>query len=392
MNKEKTQKIYKIIMLIALVAFITFIITTVFLYNTNLGNTKYVLVSNNDNTIAEELARFRTIIDEYYLGEIDENKLKESAIKGYVEGLGDEYSEYITKEEYEEYEINIMGNYVGIGIYMSVYKDSDEIVVLSTIEDSPAESAGILTGDIILKVDGIEYDGEHLDEASVAIKGEEGTKVKIEIKRNEQIMELEIERKKVIVNPVKSEVKENNIGYIKLTSFDEETSKIFKEKYEELQKQNIQSLIIDLRDNGGGIVQEALTIADYMLEKDSKMLITVNKKENEVIETAKTDPIITIPVVLLVNENSASASEILAGALKDNNRAKIVGTKTYGKGVIQELLRLKDGSAIKLTTEEYYTPNRTKINKVGIEPDELVENKKDEKTDLQLQKAIEMVK
>lgn len=392
MNKEKTQRIYKIIMLIALVAFITFIITTVFLYNTNLGNTKYVLVSNNDNTIAGELARFRTIIDEYYLGEIDENKLKESAIKGYVEGLGDEYSEYITKEEYEEYEINIMGNYVGIGIYMSVYKDSDEIVVLSTIEDSPAESAGILTGDIILKVDGIEYDGEHLDEASAAIKGEEGTKVKIEIKRNEQIMELEIERKKVIVNPVKSEVKENNIGYIKLTSFDEETSKIFKEKYEELQKQNIQSLIIDLRDNGGGIVQEALTIADYMLEKDSKMLITVNKKENEVIETAKTDPIITIPVVLLVNENSASASEILAGALKDNNRAKIVGTKTYGKGVIQELLRLKDGSAIKLTTEEYYTPNRTKINKVGIEPDELVENKKDEQTDLQLQKAIEMAK
>ncbi len=392
MNKEKTQRIYKIIMLIALVAFITFIITTVFLYNTNLGNTKYVLVSNNDNTIAGELARFRTIIDEYYLGEVDENKLKESAIKGYVEGLGDEYSEYITKEEYEEYEINIMGNYVGIGIYMSAYKDSDEIVVLSTIEDSPAESAGILTGDIILKVDGIEYDGEHLDEASAAIKGEEGTKVKIEIKRNEQIMELEVERKKVIVNPVKSEVKENNIGYIKLTSFDEETSKIFKEKYEELQKQNIQSLIIDLRDNGGGIVQEALTIADYMLEKDSKMLITVNKKENEVIETAKTDPIITIPVVLLVNENSASASEILAGALKDNNRAKIVGTKTYGKGVIQELLRLKDGSAIKLTTEEYYTPNRTKINKVGIEPDELVENKKDEQTDLQLQKAIEMVK
>lgn len=392
MNKEKTQKIYKIIMLIALVAFITFIITTVFLYNTNLGNTKYVLVSNNDNTIAGELARFRTIIDEYYLGEVDENKLKESAIKGYVEGLGDEYSEYITKEEYEEYEINIMGNYVGIGIYMSVYKDSDEIVVLSPIEDSPAESAGILTGDIILKVDGIEYDGEHLNEASAAIKGEEGTKVKIEIKRNEQIIELEIERKKVIVNPVKSEVKENNIGYIKLTSFDEDTSKIFKEKYEELQKQNIQSLIIDLRDNGGGIVQEALTIADYMLEKDSKMLITVNKKENEVIETAKIDPIITIPVVLLVNENSASASEILAGALKDNNRAKIVGTKTYGKGVIQELLRLKDGSAIKLTTEEYYTPNRTKINKVGIEPDELVENKKDEQTDLQLQKAIEMAK
>ena len=392
MNNEKTQKIYKIIMLIILVAFITFTITTIFLYKNNFGDTKYVLVSNDNGDLASDLARFRAIIDEYYLGEVDDNKLKESAIKGYIVGLGDEYSEYITKEEYEEYKINIMGNYVGIGIYMSVYKDTDEIVILSPIEGSPAEEAGILPGDIILKVNGIEYDGEHLDEASAAIKGEEGTKVKIEIKRNEEIINLEVERRKVIVNPVKSEIKNGNIGYIKLTSFDEDTSKIFKEKYEELQKQNINSLIIDLRDNGGGIVQEALTIADYMLEKDAKMLITVNKKENEEIEKSKYDPIITIPVVILVNENSASASEILAGALKDNNRAKIVGTKTYGKGVIQELLTLKDGSAIKLTTEEYYTPNRTKINNVGIEPDELVENDENIEEDLQLKKAIEMVK
>ena len=383
---------YKIIMLIILVAFITFTITTIFLYKNIFGDTKYVLVSNDNGDLASDLARFRAIIDEYYLGEVDDNKLKESAIKGYIEGLGDEYSEYITKEEYEEYKINIMGNYVGIGIYMSVYKDTDEIVILSPIEGSPAEEAGILPGDIILKVNGIEYDGEHLDEASAAIKGEEGTKVKIEIKRNEEIINLEVERRKVIVNPVKSEIKNGNIGYIKLTSFDEDTSKIFKEKYEELQKQNINSLIIDLRDNGGGIVQEALTIADYMLEKDAKMLITVNKKENEEIEKSKYDPIITIPVVILVNENSASASEILAGALKDNNRAKIVGTKTYGKGVIQELLTLKDGSAIKLTTEEYYTPNRTKINNVGIEPDELVENDENIEEDLQLKKAIEMVK
>ena len=204
MNNEKTQKIYKIIMLIILVAFITFTITTIFLYKNNFGDTKYVLVSNDNGDLASDLARFRAIIDEYYLGEVDDNKLKESAIKGYIEGLGDEYSEYITKEEYEEYKINIMGNYVGIGIYMSVYKDTDEIVILSPIEGSPAEEAGILPGDIILKVNGIEYDGEHLDEASAAIKGEEGTKVKIEIKRNEEIINLEVERRKVIVNPVKS--------------------------------------------------------------------------------------------------------------------------------------------------------------------------------------------
>ena len=392
MDKERTQKIYKIVMLIVLVSFITFLITTAFLYNSNWGETKYILVSNNDTSLSGEVAKLKTIIDEYYLGEIDEEELKEAAKKGYVEGLGDEYSEYITKNEYESYRANIMGNYVGIGIYMAVYKDSNEIVVLAPIEGSPAEEVGILSGDIILKVDGIEYDGEFVDEASAAIKGEEGTKVKIEIKRDEEIIEFEVERKKVIINPIKSEIKGNNIGYIKLTSFDENTSKTFKEKYEELTKQKIKSLIIDLRDNGGGIVEEALTIADYMLEKDVNMLITVNKKENEVVEKSQLEPIITIPVVILVNENSASASEILAGALKDNGRAKIVGIKTYGKGVIQNLLTLNDGSAIKLTTEEYYTPNKNKINEIGIEPDEVVENNGETEEDEQLEKAIEILK
>ncbi len=390
MDRKKIKNVYKIVMLIILVAFITFIITSVYFENNK--ETKYVLVSNKDDGLDGMISKFRTIIDKYYLGEIDEEKIKESTLKGYVEGLGDEYSEYIPKSDYDNFMTNIDGNYVGIGIYMAVYKDSDEIVVLSPIEDSPAEAAGIITGDIILKVNGVEYTGEQLDEASNAIKGEEGTKVKLEIKRNEEIIELEVERKKVVVNPVKSEIKEGNVGYIKLTSFDSQTSQEFKNRYEELIAKNIKSLIIDLRDNGGGIVQEALTIADYLLPKESKLLITVNKKEKEVIEKAKMEPIVNVPVIVLVNENSASATEILTGALKDNGRAKIVGMTTFGKGVIQEVLTMTDGSALKLTTEEYYTPNRNKINKVGISPDVEVQNSDETGKDLQLEKALELLK
>ena len=293
-----------------------------------------------------------------------------------------------------------MGNYVGIGIYMAVYKNSDEIVIISPMKESPAEKAGLQSGDIITKVDGITYTGDELDTASSKIKGEEGTTVSLEIKRGEETFTVDIVRQKVIVNPVTSEVLEGNVGYISLVSFDEDCSIEFKQKYEELVSKGIKSLIIDLRNNGGGLVKEALTIADYIVPEGKDLLITVNKKENETIEKATKKPIVTVPVVVLVNENSASASEILAGALKDNECATIIGTKTYGKGVIQEILKLTDGSALKLTTEEYYTPSRTKINKIGIEPDIVVElpegvtpsyNIEREK-DTQLQRAIEELK
>ena len=193
---------------------------------------------------------------------------------------------------------------------------------------------------------------------------------------------------------------QNNIGYIEFSSFDEGTANEFKAKFEELSKQGIKSLIIDLRNNGGGIVDEALEIADYILAKDDVILYEVDKNNKEKIEKAKNDPIINMPIVVLTNENTASSSEILAGALKDHNKAKIVGKKTYGKGVIQQLLTLPDGSGLKITAEEYLTPNKTKINKIGIEPDEKVELPDtvknvltiEEKDDTQLQKAIEMLK
>ena len=211
--------------------------------------------------------------------------------------------------------------------------------------------------------------------------------------------DIEITRKKITTNPVVAEKLENNIGYLEVSSFDENTAENFKAKYEELKSQGITSLVIDLRNNGGGLVEEALKIADYIVPKDKELLVTVDKDGKEKVEKSKEDVLIDMPIVVLVNKNSASSSEILAGALKDLNEATIVGNTTYGKGVIQQLIQLRDGAGLKVTVEEYYTPNRTKINGVGIEPNEKVDLPEsvenplsvERKDDTQLQKAMEIL-
>lgn len=368
MKNDKLKRIYKSIMLIIVVAIITFVLTSALLYN-KLGTSKYINLSGVNSELIKKVVTLKTIFDSKYIGEISEQELIDSAIKGYAEGLGDEYTEYFTKEEMESFKAETEGNYLGIGIYMYKNITDNTIVVLYPIEDSPAEKAGILSGDIIKKVDGIEYSGEDFNEIASKIKGKEGTKVNLEIERNGNILSFEIERKNIDLYPIKSEILENSIGYIKITSFGTECAKEFKQKFNELNKNKISSLIIDLRNNGGGIVDEALDIAEYVLEKDSIMLITKDKAGNEEIEKSSKKPIITLPIVILTNENTASASEILVAALKENNKATVVGQKTYGKGVIQELITLSDGSGVKVTTEEYYTPNRNKINGIGITPD-----------------------
>ena len=403
MQKKVKSKTYKVIMLMILVAFITFIVTFIGMYKyfTEDGFGKQLVSTSNTNSeLTTELNKYRKIIDKYFLGEVDEEKLKEGAIKGYIEGLDDSYTEYISKEDMEDYMADATGNFVGIGIYMVQDTETNKIMVLAPIKGSPAEEAGIQPGDYIIAVDDVEYTGEEMTTASNKIKGEEGTTVKIKILRGTETKEYELKRENIKVNPVEGKVVEGNIGYIQFSSFDEGTSEDFKAKFEELQKQGIKSLIIDLRNNGGGIVDEALEIADFILEKDDVILYEVDKNGNEEIEKSENDPIINMPVILLTNENTASSSEILAGAVKDHNKAKIVGTKTYGKGVIQQVLTLPDGSGLKITSEEYLTPNKTKINKVGIEPDEKVELPDtvenvltvEEKDDTQLQKAIEMAK
>ena len=400
MEENKKYKVYKMLMIVALSVFITFMITSISLYTYFVENPVLVSANNTNKDISSKLTKYREIIDKYFLGDVDDEKLEEGAIKGYIEGLGDPYTEYISKEDMDTYLDDTMGNFVGIGIYMIKNIQYDKIQVLSTIKGGPAEKVGIQAGDLIVSVDGVDYKASDMTVASNNIKGEAGTKVVVEILRGAETIKYEITREKVKVNQVEGKVISNNIGYIQFTSFDETTAEDFKAKYEELAKQNIKSLIIDLRNNGGGIVDQALEIADYMTDKDSVLLYEVDKNNKETVRKSKNDAIINMPIIILTNENTASASEILAGALKDLGKAKTVGTTTYGKGVIQQILKLNDGSGIKITIEEYQTPNRNKIHKVGIEPDEKVELPESvqnslsikESEDTQLQKAIEMLK
>ncbi len=406
MKEEKRQKIYKYIMLILLTAFVTFMITAFSMY-TYFNNSETTLTDlssgfSTDSSLEKYLKKVRNVINKYYLwkDDIQEEKLEIGAVEGYVSALGDEYTEYIPADEMEEYTENITGNFVGIGIYMIADEESGRVVVYYPIPESPAESAGIKAGDLIISVDGTEYTAEDFDNIADYIKGEEGTTVNIVIERNGERHSFDIVREKINTNPITIEMLENNIGYLKLPSFDEGTAEDFKAKVEELQTEGAQKLIIDLRNNGGGIVEEATDIADLLLERGKTIISTVDNQEQKEVTFSENDPTFTMPVIVLVNENSASASEILACSLQDNERATIVGTKTFGKGIIQTLLSLTDGSGLKITTEEYYTPKGTTIHNVGITPDEVVELPDtvtsiyavEREEDTQLQKATELLK
>lgn len=399
MEENKGQKIYRSIMLVIITALITALVTTIVIYKRidNKTNIDTIVASKDNSGLELTLSRIRTMLDNTYIGTLDDKSMIEGAIKGYVAGVGDQYTEYYTKEEMQSKLEEVTGNYVGIGIYMLVDSSSGTILVTEPMEGSPAEKAGVKTGDFIVNVEGEDVTAENVSKMSDKIKGEEGTKVKIKVRRGEETIDFEIERKKIVISHIKARVLENNIGYIDIKDFDGGTAEEFKTKYDELSKKGIKSLIIDIRSNGGGIVDESLNILDMLLEKDTTLLITVNKKQEEEVTKAKKKQEIDIPVIVLTNQYSASASEILAGALKDNGRAKIVGTKTYGKGVIQTLRTLTDGSGLKTTTEEYYTPNRKKINKIGIKPDYEVNLPDDiseltDENDTQLKKAIELLK
>ena len=404
-NDKKTDyqdNTYKNIMLVIITAVITFIITS---WGTYLYVYKYVDNSSSgfeNLTLSSYLRRLKKIIEKDYLwtDKINDEDLEDAAKKGYVAGLGDEYTEYIPKKEMEDYKEDLKGSFIGIGIYMIYDEKNDRIIVYYPMPESPAEKAGIKSGDQIIRVDGKEYNSNDFDKIADDIKGKEKTTVNIVVLRDGKEISFDIKREKIITNPISTKFLESNIGYLKIPSFDEDTAKGFKEKVQELQNKGAKSLIIDLRNNGGGIVDEATKIADYFLKKGKIIISTVDNKQNKEFTKSKKKPIFNMPIVILTNENTASASEILTVALKDNKRATIVGEKTYGKGVIQTVFSLSDGSGLKITTAEYYTPNGETIHKTGITPDELVELPKEvksiyavpEKNDTQLKKAIEILK
>ena len=398
-QEETAQRIYKIIMLVILTAFITFMVTSLSMYTYFKQNPTLQFVEGEKSDIDTYLSKIKKAIDKNFLWQdkIDEEKLKDGAIKGYVEGLGDKYTEYISKDEMKIFTENINGSFMGIGIYMIADESSGKIIVHHPISDSPAYKAGIKAGDVIVSVDGVEYGYDELNTIADHIKGEAGTKVKLVIERDGKNIDFEIERAKIETNPITSKMLEKDIGYLNLPSFDKDVSKKLKEKIDDLTAKGAKSLILDLRNNGGGMVDECEEITDLFLDKDKTIMTTKDKKGNVQKSVTKNKKTYDLPLVILVNENTASASEILTGALKDNNRTKVIGTKTYGKGVIQSVFNLSDGSGLKITTAEYFTPNGIEINKKGITPDievKLPDTVKsvyavEEKDDTQLKKAIE---
>lgn len=363
-----------------------------------------VLMSESDYAYYEGLnQRFGKVIElqkqidrKFYL-DTQEVDYETGVIQGLFSALDDPYSVYFTKEEFDSFMEQSTGTYGGIGVYVSP-GDDGLITVVSPIEDTPGERAGLISGDKIIKVDGQDVYGDKIDEAVSIMKGAPGSEVELSIMRNKSdFFDVQIVREQIVIKSVKSRVLDDGLGYMRITTFDEKSASEFEDHLNRLQQQNIKGLIIDLRNNPGGALDQVVEIADVLLGKQV-IVYTRDRDGSERYErsdAAKVD----LPMTVLVNGGSASASEILTGAIKDGDAGTIIGTTTYGKGLVQEVIQLMDGSAFKITVSQYFTPNGNYINGTGIEPDITVElpeelqyeqNIEDDQ-DVQLQKAIEVI-
>lgn len=341
-------------------------------------------------------------IDQNYLGEYSSDQIVDGAIKGMFSSLDDPYSVYMDADEFKQFTEANSGSFVGVGIVVSQNED-DMIEIVSPMEGTPGYKAGLKPGDRIIKVDGVEYSGSQLDVAVSNIKGEKGTKVKLTILREnpdgkQETLEKEIVRDKIEVESVKSGTIEDSIGYIRLSSFDETSYEDFKSHLDELKGKGIDSLVLDLRGNGGGSVSVCADIADELLGEGTVVYTEDKQGKREYIKSGPEK--LGLPLAVIVDKSSASASEILTAAIQDMKAGTIVGTQTYGKGVIQVVNDLPDGSGFKLTISEYFSPKGRQINKKGITPDVVVELPETVESigidvideDVQLQKAVEIVK
>ncbi len=336
------------------------------------------------------------VIDAYYFGKIDQSKMTDGTYKGLVAGLGDQYSEYYTKDEYKSMLEDNAGKYVGIGALVSKNEKNGIISIQRVFKSSPAEKAGLKRGDIIVKVNGKDVTGEDLSKVVLKIKGEENTKVKLKIldKKKLKYKNVTLVRKTVDVPTVESKMidKKNKIGYVEISEFDANTVKQFKKNIAKLKKQKVKGIIFDLRYNPGGMYDTVCQILDDILPKGT-IVFTKDKygKRDEVTSNSKS---LKLPIVVLQNEGSASASEIFAGAVQDFKAGTIVGTQSYGKGVVQNTYPFSDGSALKLTVKKYFTPSGKNINGKGIAPDVKVDNtgKKDKQLDTGKKILIKKIK
>lgn len=319
--------------------------------------------------VATKINHLKNQIEGYYLEEIDYENVENYIYKGMLAGLNDPYSTYYTEEEYAQMMESTAGAYCGIGATLQQNQTDGTCTVVNTFENSPAREAGILAGDVLLKADETDISGMDLNQIVSYVKGEEGTTVVLTVLRDGKTLEIEVTRRTIEIETVSYELMENNIGYIRLTEFDDVSLSQFQKALTELEKQGMKGLIVDLRDNPGGVLTVVNDILDQVLPKG--LLVYTEDKYGNRQDYYSDDSyqIEDIPMVVLINENSASASEIFAGAMKDYGRATLVGTTTYGKGIVQRIVDLEDGSAMKLTIAKYYTPSGENIHGVGIEPD-----------------------
>ncbi|MCR4656295.1 MAG: S41 family peptidase [Lachnospiraceae bacterium] len=342
---------------------------------------------------ADKLSVLNDIIETYYLEEYDENELKENMYKGYVRGLDDPYSQYFTKDEFSELVEDNNGTFEGIGVYLSVNQENQTLEVINPIEGSPAEKAGIISGDIIVEVDGEDVIGMDSDIVISKMRGEKGTKVTVGVAREgeEDILRFDIIRDVVESVTVTSKMISDDIGYLSLSEFASVSYDQFRLQLNDLMEQDMKALIFDLRSNTGGDFDIAVKIADKFCPEG--LVVYIEDKNGEKEEYYSDKDMLGIPMVVLVNGYSASSSEIVTGAIKDYGVGTIMGTTTYGKGVVQRVLPLGDGSGMKVTIAKYYTPNGYNIHGVGIEPDVTVEWDydlyKEKEIDNQLEAAVE---
>ncbi len=372
-----------------------FVVTSFQYTRMTLGSENYVETSVSGDSL-KKLEKVLSIIEEGYLFEYDMEKLEEGAIRGMVAALEDPYTDYFDKNETEQFLMETDGEYEGIGVYITYDTVKELTVVILPIEGSPAEEAGILPGDYIIEVNDKDMKGVSTEEVSNAIMGERDSNVKLKFRRyNEdgtsfEEFEKTIIRRKVDLNPFSYEFLDNGVGYISFNSFDEKAYKDFKNAVNEMKIiGNLKGLIIDLRDNYGGLLSTAEDIIDEILPT-GVITYTVDKKGNEEYIYSDSNTL-NIPIVVIINENSASASEIMAAAIKDYSKGAVVGTRSYGKGLVQVFKSLRDGTYLKMTISEYFSPSGQKINELGVEPDYVIENDENSKEDKQLEKAKEVI-
>ena len=351
-----------------------------------------------DSTTEQKMQVIQNMIRSEYLyeDEVDEELLQQSIIKGYVAGLGDPYSVYYDEAETQSLKESTSGEFGGIGVVITQEIETQIITFTTVYDESPGQKAGLLDGDILYKVDGEEVTGQDLDTVVSKIRGEKGTTVEITVLRGETMEEFtcKVTRDIIEVNTVAYEMKEQNIGYIQVSGFETVTYRQFETALTELTNQGMQSLVVDLRNNPGGNLSTVCDMLDLILPQGTIVSTKDKKGKGEVI-TSDEERQLNIPMAVLINGNSASASEIFAGAIQDYGVGTLVGTTSYGKGIVQNIYGLPDGTSLKLTTSEYFTPKGRNIHGTGIEPDvkvEYVYDKDNPEADNHLDAALECLR